>query len=299
MGQQQSFFSDAQRLVLLKRKATDVLILSKPLVYLSPTDTVDGTLTVSLVSHDFSTKNNTLTITADISILDLIGEMRLAKAHCVVLVNEKDEIKQLISQSNILEFVLLNLDVLHENPDETLLKLQFFGTTPIGFVSGTEPVLDAFIYMHNEDVSSVPAYGNLSISKKPFVGPVSVRDLKSVTRENFKELIMPAVDFVKKKNESSDTFLSDLSTLTLRELIRCMVIDSNHNVYFAKPNISPSSSSINKQFGGGGGGATSPLSPGGSGVREAEIPYSVITHVDVIDYVLGDCINEFRKTLDV
>lgn len=59
---------------------------------------------------DFSTLNPTLTIPSDVTVGEVIPLMRKSRSHRMVLVESDGTIMHLITQSNLVEFMLLNLD---------------------------------------------------------------------------------------------------------------------------------------------------------------------------------------------
>ncbi|KAJ3129525.1 hypothetical protein HK098_001001 [Nowakowskiella sp. JEL0407] len=184
---------------------------------------------------NFSARNQAYTIKKDLTISQLIHEMRLTGSHRVVLVNEANEIVYIVTMSMIVEFILLNLDVLHESPDEPLSAINFIGQFPAIQLPANDPthstVLDAIILMYNKNISSIPIVGSLSGSSSKQV-IFSVRDFKYIDKENFEDLMLPPIKFIEKyQNYSKSTAFQDTS-LTLRDLLRKMVNESIHNMYF-------------------------------------------------------------------
>ncbi|KAJ3331249.1 hypothetical protein HDU76_003664 [Blyttiomyces sp. JEL0837] len=151
----------------------------------------------------------------------------------------------MVTQSNIVEFILLNLDRLHPKPDATLLELGFFGTSPVLYCDENEVVIEVFATMNRAPISALPMRSQSAVT-----GILTVRDIKLLTSENLRDLLLPVRDFLKKHRP---TFILGNVQMTLRDLLRSMVINSFHHLFF---------------------------------VNESGVPTHVITLTDILDFVI-------------
>ncbi|KAJ1551325.1 hypothetical protein HK405_014725, partial [Cladochytrium tenue] len=122
---------------------------------------------------DFSGHNPTLSVKESTPIEDVIRRMRLSKTHRMVLVDEQEQVVHLVTQSNLVEFILLNLDRLHPRPDATLRELGFFGTSPVLYCDESEIVIEVFTTMHRTPISSLPMRSQSAVT-----GVLTMRDVK-------------------------------------------------------------------------------------------------------------------------
>ncbi|KAJ3196249.1 hypothetical protein HK101_009620 [Irineochytrium annulatum] len=199
---------------------------------------------------DFSGTNPTLSIASSTPIVEVVRRMRVSRTHRMVLVNEKEEVEHLATQSNLVEFILLNLDRLHPRPDATLAELGFFGTHPVLCCDEAEIVIEVYGTMHRTRITALPMRSRTAGETRI----LSVRDIRLLSSENLSDLLLPVKEFLAKhRSQVSSDILGNLQ-MTLRDLIRSFVINNIHHMFFAH--------------------------------ESSGIPTNVITLTDILDYVI-------------
>ncbi|KAJ3277681.1 hypothetical protein HK104_003071 [Borealophlyctis nickersoniae] len=284
MGQQQSYYSEAAKADLLAKKIRDLLLLNRPLVTLTPSDTLKDALQVtgptrtgkwdfsfskyimrpdySLVDvvdiitfiatsytqlgmrpfkdnkdhilnvtcgelADFSACNPTLSIPADSTVADVLPLMRQSRTHRMVLVEPDGTIFHLVTQSNLVEFMLLNLDRLHPTPDATISELSFHGTSPIRSFDESKLTVEAFVSMQRGRITAMPVENRSGTMN----GIITVRNVKVLTTDSFDDLFLTVRDFLKKHNVMG-SYILGTHTMTLRDLLRSVVVNVYHHLFF-------------------------------------------------------------------
>ncbi|KAI9354625.1 hypothetical protein DFJ73DRAFT_827229 [Zopfochytrium polystomum] len=194
---------------------------------------------------DFSTYNPTLSVKLSTPVEDVIRRMRRTKTHRMVLVDDNDEIHHMVTQSSLVEFFLLNLDKLHPRPDATLRDLGFFGSSPVLYCDESEIVIEVFKTMHRAPISALPMRSQAAVT-----GILTMRDVKWLNSETLSDLLLPVKDFLKKHRPSH---IMGSVTMTLRDLLRSMVVNLFHHMFF---------------------------------VNDAGVPTHVITLTDILDFIV-------------
>ncbi|KAJ3043811.1 hypothetical protein HDV00_004219 [Rhizophlyctis rosea] len=130
----------------------------------------------------------------------------------------------LITQSNLVEFMLLNLDRLHPAPDATLAELEFRGTSPVLCCDEATPTVEAFALMLEKRITAMP----LQMRSSAVSGTITVRHIKYLTPETLDDLFLPIRDFQKKLTVS---YIPGNHRMTLRDLLRSMVVNVFHHLF--------------------------------------------------------------------
>ncbi|KAI9091105.1 hypothetical protein DFS34DRAFT_597273 [Phlyctochytrium arcticum] len=174
---------------------------------------------------DFSKNNPTLTIPSTTSVGDVIEAMMKARCHRMVLVDEQGQIEQLVTQSSLVEFAMLNLDRLHPNPDATLSRLAFLGTSPVLACEEEKSVIHVLAEMQEDGVTAVPVVNRHLIMS----GVMTVRHLKILSSANVTDVFLPVKELLKRHEAS---FMAGNWDMTLRDLFRVMVVNLFHHLFF-------------------------------------------------------------------
>ncbi|KAJ3105411.1 AMP-activated serine/threonine-protein kinase regulatory subunit [Phlyctochytrium planicorne] len=192
-------------------------------------------VTCSQIS-DFSGCNPTLSVPISSPIEEVVRRMMVSRTHRMVLVEKKEEsggiegveeLVHLVTQSNLVEFVLLNLDRLHPHPDATLKELGFFGTSPVVCCEETATVIDVFGTMNRVRITALPAQNKAGT----ITGILTIRDIRMLTVETLPDLLLTVKDFLKKYRPSH--ILGNVS-MTLRDLVRSISINAFHHLFFVR-----------------------------------------------------------------
>ncbi|KAJ3056521.1 hypothetical protein HK097_006428 [Rhizophlyctis rosea] len=142
----------------------------------------------------------------------------------MVLVEPDGTIMHLITQSNLVEFMLLNLDRLHPAPDATLAELEFWGTSPVQCCDETTPTVEAFAVMLERRITAMP----LQSRSSPVSGTITVRHIKNLKTDNLDSLFTPIREFQKKFQAN---YIPGNHRMTLRDLLRSMVVNVFHHLF--------------------------------------------------------------------
>ncbi|KAJ3173297.1 hypothetical protein HDU87_007670 [Geranomyces variabilis] len=217
---------------------------------------------------DFSTHNSTHSITTRTSLLDAARTMdelrvsRLLLRHCENDNDDDDDADEdihsgrligMVTQSNIVEAILLNLDALHPHPDATLRDLKLYPTSPVVACLDSTPTIAVLQDMRTRGVTAVPV---VSATTGSMVGIMTVRHLKTLTIINnnnnnsnnnnnhsptakdkdtdttstMSGLFLPTGAFLKQVGATFVTASRD--TTTLRQLLRVVVVNTYHHIFF-------------------------------------------------------------------
>ncbi|KAJ3172951.1 hypothetical protein HDU88_004409 [Geranomyces variabilis] len=213
---------------------------------------------------DFSTQNSTHSITTRTSLLDAaraMDELRVSRLLLRHHENEKDDddnddddngeehgggkLIGMVTQSNLVEAILLNLDALHPSPDATLRELKLYPTSPVVACLDSTPTIAVLQDMRTRGVTAVPV---VSATTGSMVGIMTVRHLKTLTITNnsntatttdkdtnpvtstMSGLFLPAGAFLKQVGATFVTASRD--TTTLRQLLRVVVVNTYHHIFF-------------------------------------------------------------------
>ncbi|KAI8589920.1 hypothetical protein BDZ88DRAFT_438728 [Geranomyces variabilis] len=216
---------------------------------------------------DFSTQNSTHSITTRTSLLDAaraMDELRVSRLLLRHHENENDDhdddhndndgeehgggkLIGMVTQSNLVEAILLNLDALHPNPDATLRELKLYPTSPVVACLDSTPTIAVLQDMRTRGVTAVPV---VSATTGSMVGIMTVRHLKTLTITNnnsstastttdkdtnpatstMSGLFLPAGAFLKQVGATFVTASRD--TTTLRQLLRVVVVNTYHHIFF-------------------------------------------------------------------
>ncbi|KAJ3153648.1 AMP-activated serine/threonine-protein kinase regulatory subunit [Geranomyces michiganensis] len=211
---------------------------------------------------DFSTHNSTHSISTRTSLLDAartMDELRVSRlllrreggtrggrgqdndddadayAHDDDRRDDRDALVGMVTQSNLVEAILLNLDTLHPNPDATLHDLHLHPTSPVVACLDSTPTIAVLQDMRGRNVTAVPV---VSATSGTMVGIMTVRHLKTLisTKDSSKidsmmnGLFLPAGAFLKQVGATFVTAARE--TTTLRALLRLVVVNTYHHVFF-------------------------------------------------------------------
>ncbi|KAI8850346.1 hypothetical protein BC829DRAFT_389837 [Chytridium lagenaria] len=183
---------------------------------------------------DFSGCNPTLSVPLSSPVEEVVRRMMVSQTHRMVLVDDttvtpemSGEIRHLVTQSGLVEFILLNLDRLHPTPDATLKELGFFGTSPVVCCEESAMVIDVFATMNRVRITALPAQN----ASGTVTGILTIRDIRMLTKDTLSDLLMPVKDFLKKYRPSY--ILGNLQ-MTLRDLIRSISINAFHHLFFIR-----------------------------------------------------------------
>jgi CBS domain-containing protein len=125
--------------------------------------------------------------------------MKKTGVHRMILTNKGDEneIHHLVTQSNLVEFCLLNLDCLHPSPDASLLELGLFGSSPVIYCDENDIMIDVISTMVRTPINAVPIRNAVAV-----IGVLSLSDLRLLNMDTFPDLLLSVRDFLKKHQVS-------------------------------------------------------------------------------------------------
>ncbi|KAI8904914.1 hypothetical protein DFJ77DRAFT_479722 [Powellomyces hirtus] len=174
---------------------------------------------------DFSTKNPTHCVACTTPVASAIHKMTELKIARLALLDSGDKISHLITQSNVIEFVLLNLDALHPEPDSTLRELRLPPTSPVVACYDSSSTMQVLQDMRNKKVTAVPVLNDQGV----MTGVMTVRHLKNLVPETIPNLFLPVSKFL---SAIGATYVTGSQDMTLRNLLRVMVVNTYHHLFF-------------------------------------------------------------------
>ncbi|TPX57376.1 hypothetical protein PhCBS80983_g03845 [Powellomyces hirtus] len=177
------------------------------------------------IETDFSTKNPTHCVSCTTPVASAIHKMTELKIARLALLDSGDKISHLITQSNVIEFVLLNLDALHPEPDSTLRELRLPPTSPVVACYDSSLTMQVLQDMRNKKVTAVPVLNDQGV----MTGVMTVRHLKNLVPETIPNLFLPVSKFL---SAIGATYVTGSQDMTLRNLLRVMVVNTYHHLFF-------------------------------------------------------------------
>ncbi|KAJ3020833.1 hypothetical protein HKX48_000133 [Thoreauomyces humboldtii] len=178
---------------------------------------------------DFSTKNPTHVVPSTVSVASAILKMTELRIYRLALTDPSKRITHLVTQSNVTEFVLLNIDHLHPEPDATLRQLSLTPTTPVVACRETEFTMEVLLEMRNKRVTALPIVDGRGV----MTGMMTVRHLKTLTPKTMSNLFLPITQFL---SAIGATYVAGSLDMPLRDLLRVMVVNMYHHLFFLDDN---------------------------------------------------------------
>ncbi|KAI9203365.1 uncharacterized protein BJ171DRAFT_562286 [Polychytrium aggregatum] len=181
---------------------------------------------------NYSGRNPTITVHERTTIRAVIPMLQNNKSHRLALVDSDGELLHIISQMNIVEFMLLNLDTLHPSPDEPLTRLKFYGTSPVHCLQEDATLTEAYQEMIRSGFTALPI---ININQA-MTGSLSLKSVKFLTEDDLQDMHLNAKAFVKKHYESE---ICGEFSMSLRNLLRSMVVNVRNHIFFLKDGAIP------------------------------------------------------------
>ncbi|KNC96187.1 uncharacterized protein SPPG_08342 [Spizellomyces punctatus DAOM BR117] len=180
---------------------------------------------------DFSSRNPTITLPATSTVHTVLKTLQQHRATRLILLSNQT-IHHIVTQSSLVEFALLNLDRLHLRPDASLLDLGFVGTTPVFACGENKVVLEVLKEMRERGVTAVPVVNSGMVMS----GMMTVRHIKTLNSNNVQDLFLTVRELLKK---NSATYITGTWTMSLRDLLRVMVVNTFHHLFFVNEGGKP------------------------------------------------------------
>ncbi|KAI8823636.1 uncharacterized protein EV422DRAFT_363036 [Fimicolochytrium jonesii] len=178
---------------------------------------------------DFSAQNPTHTIPTSASIPDVLNLMKETGTYRLALMDTNEHLTQLVTQTNLVEFALLNLDRLQREPDKTIRELGLLPTAPVFTCSDALSTMEVLQEMRNRNVTAVPIVNKQGVMN----GMMTVRHLKTLATDNVDNLFLSVSKFLQL---ITATYMTGNIDMTLRDLLRIMVVNTVHHLFFVDDN---------------------------------------------------------------
>lgn len=162
--------------------------------------------------------------------------------HRLPVVNMENNIINVLTQSDLLAFMAQNMHLIGAIARKNLAECNLGMTAPL-VAKATEQASTVVKRLHDKRISAVPVIDN----DGKIVANFSISDLKGLTSKNFKDILMPVMEFLAKRSSQEENFRCErsLHPLTvkrsdiLEETIYKMVATRVHRLWVVDDDMKP------------------------------------------------------------
>ncbi|KAM9965425.1 hypothetical protein ACTFIW_005241 [Dictyostelium discoideum] len=163
------------------------------------------------------------------SIHQLIDEIFSKGIHRVIVVGEDAKTKGIISQTDILEFILENRDEIKgADFEKPIGQLKDLVEKDVITINAEVMTIQCYYVMMKHSKQSIALTGKHG----EIIGNLSITDLRGLDPENFELLLSPAIDFWNKTNSKSKICVVPSST-TFKEIINILYKNRLHRLWLS------------------------------------------------------------------
>jgi CBS domain-containing protein len=126
--------------------------------------------------------------------------------HRVPVVDSQKKIVNLVTQSDLLAFLARHIHLIKDDAKKTIEEMGFGKEKPVTAV-GSDTVARVLMHVNAKRLSALPVVDK----EGKLIGNFSASDLKGLNRKNLGILLMPVLEFLKKRAEPEDNFSCERS----------------------------------------------------------------------------------------